>query len=377
MIAAACALVLAACDENSDRAASDDGNAPAAVWSFAGEPVAEMDPGADPLVQVTSAARAGDVIVVGDAGAKRVSVFSANGKLVRTIGRAGQGPGEFQYVGWMGMAADSILAWDPLLERLSVFSADGRLRRETSVRLGGFFPAIHGRFTDGSMLVSVPPLTSRAPVERGRPWRDTVMYVRIAPDGQVLDTVGRFPGMEQYESPSPDKRTFRTMSAPFGRWTYATVAGNSFFVATGDAYRVDGYTPDGRSDLVVQRAAASLPVTREEREAYTRLVANAAGARSAEAARELEAAPFPRAIPPTGAVLSDREGRLWVQDAQRTADKARGSRWSVFDAGGKWIARAEGPPRFTVHQIGPDWVLGQFYDDDGVGHIRIQTLRRR
>ncbi|MBB4639274.1 6-bladed beta-propeller [Longimicrobium terrae] len=352
-------------------------DAPAAVWSFAGEPAVEMDAGADPFVQVTSATRSGNTVVVGDARANRVSIFSADGKLVRTIGRAGQGPGEFQYVGWVGMTADSILAWDPLLGRLSVFSADGQLRREATVSLAGFLPSIHGRFADGSMLVSVPPLTGKAPVARGRPWRDTVMYVRVAASGQVLDTVGRFPGMEQYESPSPDKRTFRTMSAPFGRWTYATVSGNRFFVATGDAYRVDGYTPDGRPDLVVQRAAAELPVTREEREAYTRLVANAAGARGAEAARELETAPFPRAIPPTGAVLSDSEGRLWVQDARRTADKARGSRWSVFDAGGKWIARAEGPPRFTVHQIGPDWVLGQLYDEDGVGHIRIQRLRRR
>lgn len=351
-------------------------DAPAAVWRFTGDAVAEMDAGAEPFVQVTSAVRAGNVVAVGDAGAKRVGLFSADGKLLRNAGRAGQGPGEFQYVGWVGAAGDSILAWDPLLSRLSVFSADGRLLREASASIPGFFPSIHGRFADGSLLVSVPPATGRAPVPQGQSWRDTAVYLRMAATGRVLDTVGRFPGFEQYQPPSADPRNFRTMSVPFGKWTSAAVAGNRFFVSTGDEYRVDGFASSGAPGLVVRRAVEPLPVTRGEREAYMRLVAEGAGARAAETVRELSAAPIPRTMPPITGVLTDGEGRLWVGEAQTTANLARGSRWSVFDASGKWIARAEGPPRFSVYQIGPDWVLGNYTDDDGVSHVRIQPLKR-
>ena len=377
LIAALAVSSLAACEGgDGDGKATRQEDAPSAVWRFTGDAVAEMDQGAEPFVQVTSAVRAGNVIAVGDAGAKRIGIFSVDGRLLRTAGRPGQGPGEFQYVGWVGAAGDSILAWDPLLSRLSVFSPEGRLLREAPASIAGFFPSIHGRFADGSLLVSIPPATGRAPVPRGQSWRDTAVYVRMAATGQVLDTVGRFPGFEQYESPSPDARTFRTMAVPFGRWTSAAVAGERFFVATGDEYRVDGFAADGARGPVVRRAAEPLPVTRGEREAYMRQVAEAGGARGAETVRELSAAPIPATMPPVSGVQADSEGRLWVEEAQTTADQARGSRWSVFDANGTWIARAEGPPRFSVFQIGEDWVLGRFVDDDGVSHVRLHKLQR-
>jgi DNA-binding beta-propeller fold protein YncE len=238
----------------------------------------------------------------------------------------------------------------------------------------GFFPAVHGAFSDGSLLVSVPPLTGKAPVSPGRAWRDTVTYLRIASTGQLLDSVGGFPGTEQYESPSPDRRTFRTVSLPFGRSTSVAVAGERFFVATGDEYRVDVFTPDGKPHSAVRRPVQPLTVTRADVAEYTRRVVDAAGSRADERRAELAAAPFPRTTSPTGAVLADEAGRLWVEDAQPMAELARGSRWSVFDSEGRWIARVEGPARFRPFQIGRDWVLGRYTDADGVQHVQLHRF---
>lgn len=371
-------LFLVGCDRPPREAghlkASSEQSPPAAM-TFRGEPVVSMDGGADPFVKVTSGVRTSRGIVVGDAGAKRLTFFDERGNLVRTVGREGRGPGEFQHIGWVGAGAgDSIVVWDPLQTRISVFSASGELRRTAQAAVEGFFPAVHGAFSDGSLLVSVPPLAGKAPVSAGKAWRDTVTYLRIASTGELLDTVGRFPGMEQYESPSPDRGTFRTASLPFGRTTSAAVSSDRFFVATGDEYRVDVFGHDGTPRSPVRRPVQPLPVTRADVAEYTRRVVDAAGSRADQKRAELAAAPLPRTMPPTSAVLADEAGRLWVEDAQPMADGARGSRWSVFDATGRWIARAEGPARFRVFQIGRDWVLGRYTDLDGVEHVQLLRL---
>lgn len=373
--AAALALViLAGCDGRPRDARAVEGAGDA--WAFGGEPILATDGEDQPFVRVTSAVRVDDRIVVGDAGAKRLAIFDLDGRLVRTVGREGRGPGEFQHVGWVGAAGDSLVVWDPFLARISIHSVDGTLVRTAPVRVGGFFPAVHGSFSDGSLLVSVPPLSGRAPVPAGRAWRDTATYLRIATTGEVLDTVGRFPGMEQYESPSPDRRTFRTVSLPFGRVTGAAASGDRFFVATGDNYRVDVFGSAGQPLPPVLRTGPPLALTEADVAEYTRRAVEAAGPRAHEVRAELAAAPLPPTIPPTASVLADVEGRLWVEEGQPMSARARGSRWSVFDAAGRWMARAEGPPRFRPFQIGGDWVLGRYTDDDGVEHVQLLRLVR-
>jgi hypothetical protein len=368
-------LVLGCGGDGPERQPADPADSAVAAWTFGGEPLVTTSGGLEPFVQVTSAVRTRPGIVVADAGTKRLAFFDSSGTFVRTAGREGRGPGEFQYPGWVGPGRrDSVVAWDPFQARISVFSSDGKLGRTSEAAVAAFFPAVHGVFSDGSLLVSAPPLTGKAPVSPGRAWRDTVPYLRVASTGEILDTVGRFPGMEQYESPSPDRRTFRTVSLPFGRWTSAAVAGDRFFVATGDEYRVDAFTHNGTPHSAVRRPVQPLPLTRADVAEYTRRVVEGAGSRAAEERAELAAAPMPKTIPPTGAMLTDAEGRLWVQEGQPMTDVARGSRWSVFDARGRRVARASGPARFTPFQIGREWVLGRYTDADGVQHVQLLRL---
>ena len=54
------------------------------------------------LLVVEGAIRLSDgTVVVGDRGAAAVKYFDGSGRLVRTSGRQGQGPGEFQYLAWL------------------------------------------------------------------------------------------------------------------------------------------------------------------------------------------------------------------------------------------------------------------------------------
>ena len=58
-----------------------------------------------------------------------IKVFDANGEFLRSIGREGEGPGEFT-VGYIGVSGDTIALQDPGTSRFTVFRADGAVVQE-------------------------------------------------------------------------------------------------------------------------------------------------------------------------------------------------------------------------------------------------------
>jgi hypothetical protein len=46
----------------------------------------------------------------------------------------------------------------------------------------------------------------------------------------------------------------------------------------------------------------------------------------------------------------------------------------VFDPAGVYLGDVEMPERFRVFQIGADFVLGQWRDEDDVEHVRLYPL---
>ena len=66
-----------------------------------------------------------DRIIVSDAGDDCLIVFDKKGRLIRRIGRQGQGPGEFNRPGKIGAFENKIIAFDTQNSRFQVFSWSG------------------------------------------------------------------------------------------------------------------------------------------------------------------------------------------------------------------------------------------------------------
>ncbi len=72
----------------------------------------------------------GRFLVADDHGGPHVKVFGSDGSYVRTIGREGEGPGEFlQPWGVAVDASDSLYVWDARRSLISVFSPDHQFSR--------------------------------------------------------------------------------------------------------------------------------------------------------------------------------------------------------------------------------------------------------
>ena len=50
--------------------------------------------------------------------------------------------------------------------------------------------------------------------------------------------------------------------------------------------------------------------------------------------------------------------------------------WEVFSPAGEWLGSVRTPARFTVFEIGEDYVLGSWRDNMDVEHVQVLRLKR-
>jgi 6-bladed beta-propeller protein len=139
-------------------------------------------------------------IVVANAGTGSLLIFDPSGRPLRTVGRRGRGPGEFEAPTLVAQVrGDSLVVWDVTLHRLSVFDREGAYVRSLSPPglEGAMFPEVRGVFPDGSFVLTPGVDVLALSGARGSR-RDSLTFVRVGPAGTVLDTLGRFPGDETY-----------------------------------------------------------------------------------------------------------------------------------------------------------------------------------
>jgi hypothetical protein len=335
--------------------------------------------GAPALFQVTDAKRLRDGrIAIASAGSHDLRIHAADGRLLRRVGREGEGPGEFGSPFWVGtLRGDSLGVWDAALRRLTVLTPAGDYARVTPP-LGslGLFPLAQGALADGRVVIAAGG--SGAAMKPGAATRDTQAYVVLGHDGAVADTLGRFPATEMVMVGSPTTGML-VRPLPFGRQTVAAVHGGRVYLATGDRYEIGGYEPDGRLRTLFRADRPPLKVTGRDIQEYRRALVTLGGGGSATLRRQqekaLDDAPYPDHMAPLTGLAADEEGNLWVEEARRPGGD-RGSEWTVFAPDGAARGTVTLPRGLAVKQIGRDWILGVAVDDDEVEHVRLHRLAR-
>jgi hypothetical protein len=345
-------------------------------WRLAGEPALDIGvvegEAAYQLFDVVGAQRLTDGrIVVANAGSFELRFYDANGSHTLSAGGEGGGPGEFR--GIMGLAAvagDSLFVFDWRNQRVSFFDARGTLSRTAQLEflpaMGGF-PMIVAPFDDGSLLVGVRTYERSIGISR-----DKIVYVRSDSEGHLIDTLAVLPGGEMHFMAQENRRILG--DRPFGRYPQHAVYRDGFFYGSGDRYEIEYYGDDAQLRRSIRRAQANMEVTDADVEGYTRnQLENAGDERQRQINERLLAdVTFPATFPAYRNFIVDAEGNLWVAVYGRPGDES--PRWTVFDSNGQMLGEVSIPERFTVYQIGSDFVLGRWRDDLTVEHVLLFEL---
>ena len=94
----------------------------------------------------------------------------------------------------------------------------------------------------------------------------------------------------------------------------------------------------------------------------------------------MDALPVPDTRPAYSELMVDAEGCVWAAEhiGSMTGWLSVDPRyWEVFGADGTWLGRVQAPARFTVFEVGSDYVLGSLRDELDVEHVQLLRLDRR
>jgi hypothetical protein len=323
-----------------------------------------------------------------------VRLYDSAGARIATIGRRGQGPGEFQFPARAGWIADSMWVIDIQLLRITWIAPDGSVLRTSALpenvagsvplegdprRLRFFLPIGVGR--DGSLLGEAM-LESRDPAARDE--RRTVV-VR-APPGAPARIVGAFAARDEqflmqvggFRRSVPFSATPHTAFAPdVSRFAWLTTA---FTDAVNGAFTLHVFDAQGDTALVRSYPFRGMPIPQSAKDSVLATFI-------AQRGRNTEGPPdlmdryhamakerMPSAYPPVLAMKLGLDETIWLT-LRDTADVRRAL---VLDGRGDPIGTFVLPPRATIRHGTKDRVwITQRDDDDLVSVVRYRLEAAR
>ncbi len=335
-----------------------------------------------------------------------VSVFTPMGRFVRTIGRAGQGPGEFDVsairVGWK---ADTL--WVTDTRSVHLFGPDDRVLRQ--LRFSARVP------DEGSRLLPVVPLPDGTVLPRRVLSGDIPRYFRaerlavrrLSESGAVLDTIAVL-RQRLHVDLVENGYVLHPLEDGFGSaLPYAVTPDGSAIVTVGGAQRSRAGASfqlvkiSVTGDTLLDRAIPYEPrrVSRSDRawltEAFGNLIAGDYDSgphtmRPAEATKERrrrdarEAITFPDYHPPVRQIVAGHDGSIWLLRELDLPDRV--DRWEVYGSAGDlegYVEVSEGMansvpwfPRLELHHVSRDEVWGSTVDDLDVPYLRRYSVSR-
>lgn len=282
-----------------------------------------------------------------------------------TIGREGEGPGEFiSLSGIQALPGDSLMVWDFQLQRITVFPP------------GSDEPAyIHALGTPessqdtwrltglGSYLARSSTAFQADGSDQGTTRVEVLRHVREEAGRVVDEVVAEYPANESLVF----RREGFVMAAghPFGRRSFVEILGGRRIVhATSDAVAVRIIDLEGQAESGFAYETTPARVTREE------LNEAVEGTRSERLGRVLrEGAPY---VWPTLTDLEvDDEDRIWLSIPGTDRSLVE---WAAFMPDGTHIVSVDLPAEFEVHAVRAGRIVGVATDELDVPRVMAYRL---
>jgi hypothetical protein len=292
----------------------------------------------------------------------RILKYGSDGTHRASIGQSGQGPGEFQSIIWLTMLEpDTLVAYDFILNRLSYFSVDGELGRTVSLR---------GTSTGGLGLLSDGSIIARTIGERPLPppgeiiSRGTFPIINFGPDLQQRDTLLVVSNHESL-------RVHRVSTGL--RWvqllqTQVRVVGDRVYVATGDQFEVIAVSATGGDRQVIRVDHDPVPISQDDALNRWNPTGDPVGLRRSD----FDGWPEDKTLPAITRVRVADSGELWVQGGYFDEDPTR--EWFRLDPSSGITGTMQVPASFRPFRIIDGAMIGVARDDLGVERVQIRPM---
>ena len=338
-----------------------------AVCSLAEAPDTRVaSPGSDEwaIFQVEDLDRLKDGrLVVVNRSSRQLLMFGRDGEFLRSIGRRGEGPGEFVDPIELGVVdGDSIVVWDWGLGRLMLFGPDGSYGRSVRLQPPVVNPTGYvGMLGQQGIAIGNHDL---------RPFKmqltaQFLQVLRYSWSGELLDTLATLP---YGELGLVDPETSMMGSPHFESRGVFTTHDDLLYTSDGKSPEVRVHR-GARLESIVRWEPDDLSVRDEDVEAYRAAWLEGAGDLTPLFRKRLDAFPFKDAFPAVMEIQVDPQGRIWTRNFARP--DATANEWLGFAETGELICRLSVPRALRVFRFDAAAVVGVHRDEMGVESIEV------
>jgi hypothetical protein len=191
--------------------------------------------------------------------------------------------------------------------------------------------------------------------------------LRLAADGTVVDTIAVIGGFEGSQGPAGDA------AVPWGKDGHLAVNGRELVLGSADEMVIDRYDR-GSLTRRMRVPGLDLRIPQTEVDSVRRAF------REAELPPELKQLvnrmELPETRPAYSDLLIDTEGFVWAAGYYGRSVGEEPIDWEVFSPEGEWLGRVRTPARFSVFEIGTDYLLGVFSDELDIERVQMLELAR-
>ena len=261
---------------------------------------------------------------------KKLQVVDSKGKYLRTIGRAGQGPGEYQFLNEVRVMGSQVYAADSSQNKIIIYSKNGRFLKESRLKIN---------FVDAYFLPD-----------------GKVVFEETEAAGEKLNFVfnlyssdfRKIAKLDEIEMFSP---LASKVKAIYYRVEVTASQDRIYTMNQIRGYEIWVYDMQGKLVGKIKKKYKPVSPDKEYREAFLEML----GKFRKAVERKLV---FPEKLPPLHLIVTDERGRLWAMTYEK-GGSAGEYLFDVFSPEGVFIARtavrqdlnAKSPPRFKKGKI--------------------------
>jgi sugar lactone lactonase YvrE len=273
-------------------------------------------------------------IYVSDFGNIRIQMYDKAGKFVRTLGRKGQGPGEFQMPRKVLFdSKDNPWVFDVMT--LHQFDKNGTFQRQITLKtyLQDYFIS-----TQGSIFGTTRSL-------RPEPGGPKESVVKLDPEGGIVQTVAEFRG-ELTKS-----RNAIVWHQYTSQLYFSPVNTTTFCYGFSMEYRIFIADADGKTILVIEKEEKPQSISAKE-QAWTKKNSPISWQSRTPDAKPREEMVFPEHRPYFGGFMADDGGRIYVMRLKSVLDESPEFAFDVFSKDGYYIYKMKLPFKPALIKVG-------------------------
>jgi len=296
----------------------------------------------------------GNIYIV-DGGNNRIQKFRKDGQYLQTIGRKGQGPGEFEnpYDVWVD-SEDNIYVSEGM--KIQVFNKNGEFIK--SVKLINFITEF-GITKEGDILAC-----GFGSSEEGQT-RELILF---SSTGEKLETIVIFPSPMRIVRRGGNFFGFAHKYSP--DLIFCPIDEKSGIYGHAMEYRLFVIKSSGEVSFIIEKSEAPQSIARKEKDKIVKDIIDS---------QEERGTPWPKGVVEEGAnfakyrpfynrILIDDNGNIYVRKLKSVFDEEKSEEFDIFNPEGYYLYKTKLP--FIPHIIEAGYIY-HIHTDEGTGEIRL------